>query len=103
MMSQITLDRELLQRVLDEYFKEWAEARAHLGMAQTMNHKRPDVGQRYFDVHERRTKEELSQEEGIRTRLSETLRTEDYEGFLYALKARFPASRHPVRKTRTGT
>ena len=91
MMSQITIERELLHRVLDAYFQEEAEARAYRGMAQKISLKRPEVGQQYFDIHEQETKEELSQQEGIRARLSETLRTEDDVAFLYALKAKFPA------------
>jgi hypothetical protein len=101
-MSQITIDRELLQRVLDAYFQEWADARAHLGLAQKLDMKRPDAGRQYFDIHKQEATKELSQDAGNITRLRETLRDGDDEAFVSVLKARFPAPSYPVRRPRTG-
>jgi hypothetical protein len=93
-MSQITIDRELLRHVLDEYFQEWAEARAYFGMVKKIELHRPDLRdavQQCFAIHKEEKRKALAEDDGITTRLRETLRDEDDEGFLYALKARFPA------------
>jgi hypothetical protein len=85
-LSQISIDRELLEHILDAYFYMEAENRAYLGMFQAGARRNPLAAKQYFDQLESETGKELSQTEGFHKRLIDQLRTQDDGTFLAALK-----------------
>jgi len=89
-MSQLLIDRELLQRILDSHFELEAENRAYLGFAQFGIRKNPVAGQRYFETLAEQKAKELSQMEGHYRILKETLSGQDDDAFLASLSAKFP-------------
>ena len=99
-MPQILIDRELLQRILDDYFESEADRRAHLAIAQRGVQKHPEASHAYFEAHARECEQQLSQTEGFRDSLSDQLRTQDDDAFLAALNAQFSARQRRAKKSR---
>ena len=99
-MSRISIDRELLQDLLDAYFYMAAENRAYLGMAQSANLKHPAMGRQYFDQHERETEKELSQTEGERNGLIDLLLAQDDDAFLSVLRSKIDLRPRAPKKSR---
>src|ERR1039457_2942446 len=70
-MSQISIDRELLHRILDEYFELRVEARAFLGLQQhtAVRQSDPTALVRFLEALEKELENERSESQGIRERL----------------------------------
>jgi hypothetical protein len=89
-MSQILIDRDLLQRMLDRFFELDADVRAHRWIVTQAGVKNPSVWARYGDEHQKRAAEELAQMGGLPERLRETLVSEDDDAFRRTLYDQFP-------------
>ena len=102
-MSQILIDRELLQRILDVYFEIDAENRAYLGIQQKAQLTTNDQGaiHRYTALLEAKTAQELSGTQGLQTALRDQVQTQDAASFLCRLVPRFCSDRKPVSEPRT--
>jgi len=90
-MSQISIDRELLQRIINEYFELKIEVRGYRGLQQhtAVRQRDPAPLARFLEFLEEEKELERSQNQGIRERLQNTLASEDDAAFLHALGAEF--------------
>ncbi len=90
-MSHISIDREILQRILNDYFEFRIGARAYLGLQQHTAVRQSDPAPlfRFLAGLEQEKKKEQSEIQGIRQRLQETLASADDAAFLQALTALF--------------
>lgn len=96
-MSQILIDRELLQQILDEFLDMDAEVRAYFGIQQKMHlyYRNPSAIAKYAAAVEDSKKEELAGTEGLHTGLREMVQTEADAAFLAKLLPRL--SHHQQR------
>jgi hypothetical protein len=85
-MSNILIDRELLQRLVDRHFELVAENAAYLNL---MNRARvgndPEVAHRYVTARLQETEKQLLQTQGLRIHLEKMLDDEDDDAFQRAL------------------
>ena len=90
-MSQIMIDRELLQRILDVYFELEAENRAYLGVQQEAQLKTSGQPTIHYYVNAVKTKKvkELSEIQGLRLALRDMVQTKDDAVFLAELVPKF--------------
>ena len=100
-MSQILIDRDLLQRILDAYFDAETDRRAHFGIAHRGQLLHPENGRRYFDAHALELEKERSESQYQQNSLHDQLQTQDDAAFLAELEATFPQKRHRARKSQT--
>jgi hypothetical protein len=92
-MSKITIARELLQQILDEFFELEAENRAYFGMWQKMRLYGPEQNQpglhKYNDEIQVQKAKELSGKANLRTALRAQVQSQDDAAFLAKLVPQF--------------
>jgi len=84
-MSQILIDREILQRLLDRHFELTAENAAYLTLMNRARMDNPEAAHRYVTLRLDETEKQLSQTQGHRNHLSQALSAEDDDAFRLAL------------------
>ena len=94
-MSQILIDRELLQRILDIHFELEAASRAYLGVQQKAQLKtsgQPIIHHYVNEVKAEKVKV-LSETQGLRSALRNMVQTKDDAAFLAELVPKFYPNR----------
>ena len=89
-MSDVLIDRELLQRFVDKHFELVAENAAYLNLMNRARIDQPDVAHRYVTARLDETEKQLPQTQGLRKFLTKTLAAEDDDAFRKALSDLLP-------------
>ena len=90
-MSQIMIDRDFLQRMLDRLFDLEADVLAYRWTVMQVQSASPAKAIRYADEHRRRSDEEKRATEAQRKYLQESLSSGDDDAFRRTLYAQFPS------------
>ena len=89
-MSEILIDRNLLQRILDAHLELEVEARAFRKMRNQFGIGNADRLLQFGQAHQEASREQRSQIEGIYRALREALDCQDDTAVLYRLSTLFP-------------
>jgi hypothetical protein len=89
-LSQILIDRDLLRRLLEQYFQWDIDNRAYRCLASRASILNPDAALQYGSLYESEVEAQRKQGAGSRRHLLDTLAAQDDDAFRKALSDSFP-------------